>query len=609
MTEFARRIWPLLDRRTRRRLVASVFGAIGVAAIEAVGLLVMLPLVQTLTQAESGTIPSSAHWVSSRLTDPTPLAVAAVLAVIALGAFIVKGIASLLYLRWNIGVLLQNEAAMGRRLLQAYLRAPYRFHLGRNSAELQRTVHDDIRRVYQEALVAFVGGCADIVLIAVIAIVLLVVEPIVAVCAGIYFAVVSLGYQRLIHGRARAAGLEIQRQVGESYRLVQQSVAAAKEIKLRHSEAVFVEELFRIKKAVARRFRTMILLHNTPRYYLEIALVSGVAVLAGALYSVRSPASATALLSLFVLAGLRLLPCLNRVLVSLAAIKSGQPAADRIAADLALLETEAPEDAGPEMQEPQPGGDVEFDGVRFSYEPDSEPVLDDVSFRIEAGESVAFVGPSGAGKSTLLDILLGLLDPVDGGVRVGGKPIDEVRTAWQRSIGYVPQDVVLLDESLRANVALGVAPEEIDDAEVRRALDLAELTDVVRSMPEGLETRLGERGVRLSGGQRQRVGLARALYHRPAVLVLDEATSSLDGATEARITETIDSLQRDLTVVTVTHRLSTVRNVDRIYLLERGVISGCGRFEQLVATNASFALLARHATVSAVSDAGERSAG
>ena len=600
MIEFTRRFRLLLDPSSKRRLVLSAVGAIVTAGIEAVGLVLLVPLVQVITQAESNTIPASAMWVADRLDDPTPLRVAATLGAVVFAAFLVKGVVSLLYLRWNLGFVMQSEAAMSRRLLRAYLGAPYRFHLQRNSAELQRTVHDDVRRVYHEAVVSFIGGAADAVLIAGVTIVLVVIEPVAALCSAGYFALVALGYQRLIHGRAKAAGLELQGRLADSYRVVQQGVGAVKDIQLRHRQAVFVEELYRVKLAAAGNFRTLILLMQAPRYYLELALIGGVGLMAAVLYPLRTPSEATAALSLFVVAGFRLLPSLNRVLVALSAIRGGQAALDKITDDLALLEPGAAEDADPDGDERIPAAPVEFDSVSFSYEQQGPMVLRDVSFRVQPGESVAFVGPSGAGKSTLLDILLGLLDVTEGQVLVAGRAIEEVRRPWQLSIGYVPQDVVILDETLRTNVALGAPADEIDDARVEAALAMADLADVWRALPEGLDTRLAERGVRLSGGQRQRVGIARALYDRPRVLVLDEATSSLDGGTEARITETIESLQRTLSVVIVTHRLSTVRSCDRIYLLEAGAITGSGTFSELMETSEVFAALVRHSSTSRV---------
>jgi ATP-binding cassette, subfamily B, bacterial PglK len=214
-----------------------------------------------------------------------------------------------------------------------------------------------------------------------------------------------------------------------------------------------------------------------------------------------------------------------------------------------------------------------------------------VSLLIRQGDDVAIVGSTGAGKTTLLSLILGLLDATAGTVEISGAPIAQNRTEWQRSIGYVPQEIVLIDESVRANVAFGIATEKIDDEKVWEALRLAQVDGFVASLPDGLATLVGEHGVRLSGGQRQRIGLARALYHHPSVLVLDEATSSLDSSTEAKIMETITALRGRLTIITVSHRLSTLRHCDRIYFLRAGRIVSVGTFAQLSNAEPEFARL------------------
>ena len=219
--------------------------------------------------------------------------------------------------------------------------------------------------------------------------------------------------------------------------------------------------------------------------------------------------------------------------------------------------------------------------MTFQYPTRTEPAVRDVSLTIGAGESVGIVGPTGSGKSTLLDVILGFLTPESGRVTIDGTPVQDCREGWQRSIGYVPQDVYLVDDTLRANVALGWRGEEIDDEAVAEAIRLAQLDDVVGELPDGVETKVGERGVRLSGGQRQRVGLARALYIRPTVLVLDEATSSLDTVTERRIVDTLAALEAQLTTVIVTHRIPTVRYCDRILYLDKARARMIGTYDEL----------------------------
>ncbi len=218
--------------------------------------------------------------------------------------------------------------------------------------------------------------------------------------------------------------------------------------------------------------------------------------------------------------------------------------------------------------------------------------LADVSLTIPRFASVGFVGPSGAGKTTIVDVLLGLLTPTGGRVTVDGTDIQTCLPRWQRQIGYIPQTIFLTDDTVRRNVAFGMEDAEIDDAAVWSAIDAAQLRELVESLPEGLDSHVGERGVRLSGGQRQRIGIARALYHRPAVLVMDEATSALDTQTERQFVEALNALQGEHTVVVIAHRLSTVRHCDRLFLLERGRVAAEGTYDELLDTSATFRAMA-----------------
>jgi ABC-type multidrug transport system fused ATPase/permease subunit len=209
-------------------------------------------------------------------------------------------------------------------------------------------------------------------------------------------------------------------------------------------------------------------------------------------------------------------------------------------------------------------------------------VLSNINLKIVSGEAVGFVGQSGSGKSTLIDLMLGLLEPQSGSVLINGQEISQVKTAWQKTIGYIPQTIFLMDDSLRRNIAIGIADKEVDEVAIVEALKSAQLEEFVASLPEGLDTVVGERGVRLSGGQRQRIGIARALYHRPSVLVLDEATSSLDTETEHGVMKAVQALQGDKTVIIVAHRLSTVEYCDRLYRLDAGRIVDEGTFGEVM---------------------------
>jgi ABC-type multidrug transport system fused ATPase/permease subunit len=319
---------------------------------------------------------------------------------------------------------------------------------------------------------------------------------------------------------------------------------------------------------------------------LETALVVGAVVIVGAASLVAGSDAALPAVGLVLAAAFRLLQALNQMLFLVHQVKYNGPALDLVEEELQTF------GADPPVATPAAEASVtllrleealRLENVTFRYPTRSEPALHDVSFAVRAGESVGIIGPTGSGKSTLLDVVLGFLAPDAGSIEVDGVPLAACRQAWQRSIGYVPQDVYLVDDSLRANVALGWLGDDIDDEAVEEAIRLAHLDDLVRELPAGLETAVGERGVRLSGGQRQRLGLARALYVRPTVLILDEATSNLDTATEQRIVATLDELRNGLTTIVVTHRISTVRDCDRIIYLERGAIRASGSFEDLTA--------------------------
>jgi ABC-type multidrug transport system fused ATPase/permease subunit len=225
---------------------------------------------------------------------------------------------------------------------------------------------------------------------------------------------------------------------------------------------------------------------------------------------------------------------------------------------------------------------VDVADLNFKYEQSENLVLSNIKLKIVSGEAVGFVGQSGSGKSTLIDLMLGLLEPQSGSVLINGLSIEDVEQSWQKAIGYIPQTIFLMDDSLRRNIAIGIADKEIDELAITEALKSAQLEDFVASLPEGIDTVVGERGVRLSGGQRQRIGIARALYHRPSVLVLDEATSSLDTETEHGVMQAVQALQGDKTVIIVAHRLSTVEYCDRLYRLDAGRIVDEGTFDEVM---------------------------
>jgi ABC-type multidrug transport system fused ATPase/permease subunit len=281
---------------------------------------------------------------------------------------------------------------------------------------------------------------------------------------------------------------------------------------------------------------------------------------------------------LFAATSFKVLPSTNKLVSSKQTLKVSRSTIETIHHDLGLSVS---------MNKSNLNSSFQFKAVdvallNFKYEQSENLVLSNINLKIVSGEAVGFVGQSGSGKSTLIDLMLGLLDPQSGSVLINGLSIEDVKQSWQKAIGYIPQTIFLMDDSLRRNIAIGIDDKEIDELAITEALKSAQLEDFVASLPEGIDTVVGERGVRLSGGQRQRIGIARALYHRPSVLVLDEATSSLDTETEHGVMQAVQALQGDKTVIIVAHRLSTVEYCDRLYRLDAGRIVDEGTFDEVM---------------------------
>jgi ATP-binding cassette, subfamily B, bacterial PglK len=305
----------------------------------------------------------------------------------------------------------------------------------------------------------------------------------------------------------------------------------------------------------------------------------------------RPTAEVVTTLALLGFAAIRFVPSANRLVSATLGLRWGTSAINAVYNDLVALESTVSK-----PPEPQPverfSDAIELRDVGYLYTGAASRSLNGVSLSIPRGSAVGFVGPSGAGKTTLIDVILGLLTPSEGKVLVDGVDLQEQISNWQRQIGYVPQTIYLADDSIRKNVAFGVSEAEIDDARVWQAIEAAQLSDMIQKLPDGLTTLVGERGVRLSGGQRQRIGIARALYHDPSVLVLDEATSSVDTETEQSIVDALERLRGDRTILVIAHRLTTVQNCDQLFFLRDGKLEANGTYEELFDVNRQFRSLA-----------------
>jgi ATP-binding cassette subfamily C protein len=407
---------------------------------------------------------------------------------------------------------------------------------------------------------------------------LLVTEPLLTL---VLIGVVGLGSLVLVvflhHVLAGLGATALRARLGRLQSL-QQALSSVKEIKVLGRENYFVNEFRKHRVAHAGVQSQSETLAQTPKQVLE-AIVAGGLVLCIVIVLLRGRVSGelVSVLALFAMAAFRIMPGINRIVNSYNTMRHASAYVAEASRDMADPRFRSPPEVGLNMPLAF-RNDIELRDISFRYADAADPVLKNLSIRIGRGESVGIVGVSGAGKSTLIDVILGLLIPQQGQVLVDGYDIAANPGPWRRLVGYVPQAIALIDDTLRRNVAFGIDDERIDDTLVWHALKLARLEDFSRSLPRGLETTLGERGVRLSGGQRQRAGIARALYGEPEVLVFDEATSSLDNESEHEITNAIDALHGRKTLLIIAHRLSTVKGCDRLVLMHQGRVADSGSF-------------------------------
>jgi len=472
-------------------------------------------------------------------------------------------LAYLVYQQNNFNNRVQVQLSL--RLFTLYIRQPYTFHLQRNSAQLIRNIVNEVGYFLSVGLTAVMNLMSELLVLVGIVVLLLTVEPLGTLGIVLVIGSACFAFQRATQSRVVRWGKARQYHDGMRIQQVQQGLGGAKDVKLLGREKDFLDQYAIHNIATARACVNLAILQAMPRLWLELMTVMGLATIV-LIMSAQGKQAVAVLptLGLFAVAAFRLLPSISKILVAAQSVRFGESATAMLKQEL-LLEAAPPE---PVHEARTLQDRIELRHLSFSYPAASRQALSDISLNIHRGETVGIVGPSGSGKSTLVDVILGLLTPDSGQIVIDGQDIREGLRAWQNQIGYVPQAIFLTDDTLRRNIAFGLASEQIDDVAVARAMKAAQLDGFVQTLPDRLETVVGERGIRLSGGQRQRIGIARALYHDPGVIVLDEATSALDGSTESEVMDAINALRGSKTVIIVAHRLSTVETCDRLFRME-----------------------------------------
>ena len=570
--------------KQKRKLVFVYIVAFIGSMWELLGVASIIPFLTTFMTPEK----AEEQWYSALVTEmfgaTDPVQRMTILGLIMIVIYIVKNIYLMFstYVQASFSTGVQKDLSV--RLTRTYLGSSYLFHLDHNSSILIRSVNQDVAGVFGMFFYLF-RIVSELFTLAAISLLIIVLDPIMAVSLililGSCMLLLIFGLKKLMKFFSR----QEQNCEGRMLQYLTQAFNGIKEILVKNRQKYFVDAFEEASATNARATKINYFLNSITTNIYEMVCICGfLAIVIIRLRVVDDIGDFVTRLGTVALAAFRLFPSMGRLTTNTNGMIYNRVRLDYVYENLKEIEndeeyvTRLKEDKGERLGFEK---ELEIKDIVWRYPTGQEDVLKGAGFVISKGESIALIGPSGAGKTTMADVILGLLKPQKGNVLLDGVDVYEHPAAWSKVIGYVPQAVYLTDDTIRCNVAFGIDEKDIDEDRVWRALEEAQLADYIRKQPEGLNSMVGERGVRLSGGQRQRIAIARALYDDPQILVLDEATSALDNETETAVMEAIESLQGSKTMIIVAHRLSTIRNCDKIYEINGGKATLCDKAEVL----------------------------
>jgi ATP-binding cassette, subfamily B, bacterial PglK len=570
----------ILNKNDKKKLFCLFFLMIFAALFETLGIGLIVPFVGILTNPEMIHENDSLSKVYEFFNFQSTTMFITFSVIGLLSIFVLKNLYLLFFNYAQFRVILNQQVKLSRELFKEYLTKPYTFHLQRNTADLLRNINTEVPKVFQGIIVSTFQLLTELLVTLCILLLLLFTAPLATLTASILLGGSVVVFFKFFRKKITHLGKEQQTVSGLMIKWVNQGLGASKEVKVSGNESFFINSYGHQSQVKANNSRYMKMLEQVPRLFIETLLVSVVLItMLIIVFQDRSTSELISTMALFAMAAFRLMPSITRVVALITTIKYSQPALSVVYNDLFLnkeknhIYINSPDNPINNNNSRTFYDSIELDNVSFRYPNQKKYSVKDVSLTIPIGQSVAFIGESGAGKTTIVDIILGLFTPEKGQVLVDGINLEEQKSMWQKKIGYIPQSIFLSDDTIRGNIAFGVDNKDIDEAEVWRALEQAQLKEFVEALPDQLNTAVGERGVRLSGGQRQRIGIARALYHNPEILFMDEATSALDNETEKEIMKAIDGLKGDKTLIIIAHRLSTIENCDIVYKMNNGKVA------------------------------------
>lgn len=566
----------LMNKKEKQQLPLLLLEIIFGALLETVGISAILPAINVLIDPEAiyGDGYIAALYRIGGFNSLYSFEITLMITII--GFFILKNI-FLFFMRYHQNLFInKGQKTLTQRLMKAYFSQPYIYFTEKNPADLQRNVSADVGKCYQtilSILTIITQGCVAIAL----TIFLFISDWIITLLILGIVIVTMLIFLRLTH-RLNSKYGKVSREQGQKViQWINQSFGGIKEVKLFNRESFFLAKIDDAYSKSATAECMVNVFSSVPNMIMELISIS--AIMIAAIVKIQMGGNLNefvSVLAAFALAAIRLIPTVGNVSLSINRVAFNRASIQGIYEELKVLESNC---SRQEINNRGSGEKLSFkdklivNNISFKYPGGNAEVLSNVSFEISRGQSIAFIGPSGAGKTTMADIILGILKPSSGNIEVDGKNIENDIQGWYKQIGYIPQSIYLMDDSIKNNIAFGLSESEIDDERVWIAIRKAQLEEFVKELPDGLNTNLGDRGIRCSGGQRQRLGIARALYDDPEFLILDEATSALDNDTEKAIMDAVDGLKGEKTILIIAHRLSTTKNCDIIYKVENRSIT------------------------------------
>ena len=562
----------IFEKKQKRQLIWLLLAILVGAGVELVSLSSVLPFVEMITEPETMMDDQYVQLVSS-ITGVTEFSALVILMCgLIIALFVIKNIYVVFLSNFQYRFTYYGLRDLSSKVMNGYMEKSYPFFLNHNSAELLKSVQTDTNMFYVTVLngTQLISEC---IVSFVLVIYLIVKDPVIAISMAVVLGIFALGFMGVFRKAFRRMGNEYRVFVEDQIKCMHQSFGGIKEIKISDKEQFFKDQFWDIAAGLAKNQVKNGLYNAIPKPMME-TMVIGVILIIVALKTAsgNSAASFIPVITVFALAAFRLLPSVNKISSYVGVIMYNKVAVEAVYNEVNEMRKNVSRRENTVEEEIHFHEALSLNDVVFAYEGAEKNVIDHVSLEIKKNTSVAFIGPSGAGKTTIVDVMLGILKNQQGSITVDGTDIRNAMTGWHKKIGYIPQVIYLMDDTIRNNIAFGMKPETIDDEQVWKALEKAQLKQFVESLEDGLDTMVGELGTRLSGGQRQRIGIARALYGQPELLVLDEATSALDNETETAVMEAIDSLHGKLTLIIIAHRLTTIKNCDVVYEIKDGTV-------------------------------------